>query len=264
MPLRLLYSFITLLFCTPSFATNVDSIASDTINNQVFILHTVEAGQGFYAIARRYGVEVKDIIDANPREGLFLEIGEIIRVPKGYIPKRAAEPVNSVHQTHLVVAGETLYSIAKLYKRKVEELRTWNSLPDNTIHAGQVLVVSRSMNTLPPPPKAPPLTNTPNRRVTPSQNGVSLVKETGMAGWIDSKYLDPQKSLALHKTAPVGTVVKITNNENSRSIYAKVIGTLPPTSDNENTIILISKSAADVLGVSRQRFPAIINYAVTQ
>ncbi len=43
---------------------------------------------------------------------------------------------------HTVAKGETLYRLSRQYGVSVEDLKTWNSLPDNTIHIGQQLVVS--------------------------------------------------------------------------------------------------------------------------
>ena len=44
--------------------------------------------------------------------------------------------------SHTVAKGETLYRLSRQYGVSVNDLKTWNSLPDNTIHVGQELVVS--------------------------------------------------------------------------------------------------------------------------
>jgi len=60
-------------------------------------------------------------------------------VPSG----EAAQPAPEIRY-HQVRAGETLYSIARRYGLKVEELRQLNKLtPDAIIHPGDKLVVSR-------------------------------------------------------------------------------------------------------------------------
>ncbi len=43
---------------------------------------------------------------------------------------------------HTVAKGETLYRLSRQYGVSVEDLKIWNSLPDNTIHVGQQLIVS--------------------------------------------------------------------------------------------------------------------------
>lgn len=44
---------------------------------------------------------------------------------------------------HTVSKGETLYSLSKQYGVRVDDLKLWNNLFDNTIHVGQKLVVSK-------------------------------------------------------------------------------------------------------------------------
>jgi len=42
---------------------------------------------------------------------------------------------------HRVLTQETLYSLARRYKVKVEDLKKWNNLPDDHIKIGQILRV---------------------------------------------------------------------------------------------------------------------------
>ena len=42
---------------------------------------------------------------------------------------------------HRVLTQETLYSLARRYKVKVEDLKKWNNLPDDYIKIGQILRV---------------------------------------------------------------------------------------------------------------------------
>ena len=45
---------------------------------------------------------------------------------------------------HTVEPGQTLYAISKMYEVKVEELKKWNNLKDNSIKAGETLIVGMS------------------------------------------------------------------------------------------------------------------------
>jgi len=51
------------------------------------------------------------------------------------------------------------------------------------------------------------------------------------------------KYQALHKTAPIGTVITVRNSYNNASIQVKVIGRLPNTGNNEKLIIKLSEAA---------------------
>src|SRR6185437_12024930 len=68
------------------------------------------------------------------------------------------------------------------------------------------------------------------------------ITENGMGAWVDDGSIKSDISLAMHKTAPAGTVIKITNPMNGRAKYVKVVGSLPNTDDNKAIIIKISKN----------------------
>ena len=75
--------------------------------------------------------------------------------PVLYVPKKPAAPVAaapvaaapaapaamvlSPNAKHIVQKGETLYSIARLYKVTVADLKTWNTKADDTARVGEVL-----------------------------------------------------------------------------------------------------------------------------
>ncbi|MEY4377776.1 MAG: rane-bound lytic murein transglycosylase, partial [Pseudomonadota bacterium] len=58
-------------------------------------------------------------------------------------PSTAAErPVRGPSQLrYRVQAGDTLYSLARRFEVKVEDLKRWNHLKGNTLQPGQKLVV---------------------------------------------------------------------------------------------------------------------------
>lgn len=77
------------------------------------------------------------------------------------------------------------------------------------------------------------------------------------SGWQDAKYY------ALMNNIAPGTIVRITNSVNSRTIYAKVLGELPPGKENEGLLIRISNAAAAELRVNEKepRFNAEVAYS---
>ncbi len=64
----------------------------------------------------------------------------------------------------------------------------------------------------------------------------------------------------LHRTAKVGSVMKIRNEMNGMEIYARVVGKLPATGDNNKLLIKISKAAFEQLRAVDARFPVEISY----
>ena len=87
-----------------------------------------------------------------------------------------------------------------------------------------------------------------------TESGISGVFKS-TSGWQDGKYY------CFHNTAPAGTIVKITNTINGKSIYAKVLDLIPDINQNAGLILHLSNSAAEELGVSGTRFDCSINYS---
>jgi len=84
------------------------------------------------------------------------------------------------------------------------------------------------------------------------------VVETGLGAPIDRSATD--KYLALHKTAPVGTIMQVKNAMNGQSVYVRVIGKLPDTGENANILVRLSPRAVQKLGTADSRFRVETNY----
>lgn len=100
-----------------------------------------------------------------------------------------------------------------------------------------------------------------NAFVTQSANKNNGVEEEGKAaafkstsGWDDGKYY------CLHNTAPSGTIVKITNKLNQKSIFAKVLDVIPDISQNKGIFLRLSKAGAEELDVTEEQFDAIVSF----
>jgi Lipoproteins len=92
-----------------------------------------------------------------------------------------------------------------------------------------------------------------NRQLTNEFGSAAIFKTT--SGWQDGKYY------CFHNTAEPGTIIKVTNNANGRSVYAKVLDAIPDIKQNAGLLLRISNSAADELGVSDTKFDCSISYA---
>jgi LysM repeat protein len=81
---------------------------------------------------------------------------------------------------------------------------------------------------------------------------VGVFKST--SGWQDGKYY------ALMNNATVGAIVKITDQSSGKSVYAKILGTLPDMKESVGLTIRISNAAAAELGEGEGRFNAQVSY----
>lgn len=92
-----------------------------------------------------------------------------------------------------------------------------------------------------------------NRSLENEFGAAAIFKTT--SGWQDGKYY------CFHNTAQPGTIVKVINNANGKSIYAKVLDAIPDIKQNTGLMLRISNSAADELGVGENKFECSVSYA---
>jgi LysM repeat protein len=94
-------------------------------------------------------------------------------------------------------------------------------------------------------------------RALENQFGTAAIFKT-TSGWQDGKYY------CFHNTAEPGTIIKITNNANGKSVYAKVLDAIPDIKQNAGLLLRISNSAADELGVTDSKFECSVAFAPTK
>ena len=213
-------------------------------------------------------------------------------------PAASAAP-GPVPARYTVRKGETLFGIANRYKLSPEELIKLNKLPAaGTVRAGQLLLLAAAEEATapakavrPPETEAVPTGKTPTAPApdkpaqvatvtpanpadreekkdereekperTPTRAGELLgrVVESGLGASIETS--TTEKYLALHKTAPVGTIMQVKNAMNGQSVYVRVIGKLPDTGENNNILVRLSPRAVQKLGTADARFRVETNY----
>jgi LysM repeat protein len=176
--------------------------------------------------------------------------------------------------SHTVKSGESLFSLTQKYGTSIEELIQWNALTSNNLKVGQSIKVGRTpvatevpvvgevknqTDTSSTPSKAE--ANVPKDEVTTpnTSGGFTNTKETGLAEVIPGTEAN-KKYLVLHRSAPVGSVIRVKNEENSLTIFARVVGGLPETGDNSKVLIKLSQAAFEQLKGVNARFPVEILY----
>lgn len=168
--------------------------------------------------------------------------------------------------SHTVKSGETLFSLSTQYGSSVEDLIKWNGLTSNNLRSGQVIKVGRAAEG----PAKVPVIGTPNvaastagmnTEPTPenTSGGFKNIKESGQAELIEGTG-GHKKYLVLHREAPVGSIMRVKNEENDITIFARVVGKLPETGDNSKLVIKLSQAAFDQLRAVNQRFPVEVLY----
>ena len=209
----------------------------------------------------------------------------VVEVPKKVEEKeKEAEPkadfVLSKTGVHKVEGRQSLYGIAVKYGVLMSDVRRWNNLGNDQLRTGQEIIVSENAYneylkksksdsvrltetkpaekiSLPMPIPAPSENgNLPEPKIA---NTGKRIIENGMAEVIDAMD-NGNKYLALHRTAPVGSLIQVKNVSNSQSIWVKVVGKLPSISVNDRIIIKLSARAQEKLSPSGRRFLSEISY----
>lgn len=268
--------------------------------------HVVQQSETLFAISKKYNVDIDRLAAVNHLQGYQIQVGQDLLIPVSTNPVQTQQPVTNTDPTkiyHTVAAGETLFAISRHYDVKVNQIRAWNTMTDNNLKPGQMIIVGEKKNNSNSAPVATPNTatqpaETPIEEIkhaapepsdenitastdpvvaenikkhkiedneylknknTSSDVKIEKVFETGLAELIVGSD-DTKKYLALHKTAPVGSILQVKNEMNDLSVFVRVIGKLPETGDTEKIKIRISKIAYEHLGAIDQRFPVEISY----
>lgn len=294
----------------------MDSLRSEQRGDSVLVIHEVEEKETLFSISQRYRSSVQSIVDLNELGSNQIEVGQIIAIL--FDDKaRKIDTVRAVEGFHLVIKGETLYSISKAYGIKLKDLRRLNELESNEISLGQLLRVSEEIAASNLEEEVVPVDTTTalaadkidtlagfsthlvqtgetlltiarekkvrfdsimkwnqltsdylrigqkllikeNELVEESLDSASLVTklddegfertyEVGIAAVISD--ISTKKYLALHRTLPIGTELKVRNLMNNLVVHVKVVGKLPNTGINRNLLLRLSQVAYDQLGI---------------
>lgn len=106
-------------------------------------MHRVQRGEVLSRIARRYGVSVKAIQQANQlRQPGHIRIGQTLKIPPGNGAAGSTGLRKVVLRVHTVRAGETLSAIARRHRVGVQAIAQLNRLDDrHLIKPGQKLKI---------------------------------------------------------------------------------------------------------------------------
>lgn len=282
-------AIISILFITNTFATisqdtiivplrmlnPTDSIEVIVQGSNKFLLHEVKPKQTLYSIAKYYGLEVSDLMYYNPTLKSGVKINQHIKIPIGSRDikwQRTSKTLSwrMIEVVYIVKPKDTVYKIAKTkFKMDLEVFRQLNNMTHDTLEIGDKVIVGWiDLDGIAPKVgvrawlpislyssykrlKANYLKNSRDTRK-------KEIKEKGPAAW--HKNQKGNNLYALHKTAPKGTILKVTNPLNNRSLYVEVVGRMQTAGYRFDTILVLSPGAAKALGGVNKNFRVDINY----
>ena len=296
--MRSFLAAICTFFSIQSFATTIDSVGVENNNGNQIIIHKVAPKESYYSIGRLYNVSPKDIISFN--NNISLNIGTLLKVPttRAYQSTPSVKSNSSTKEAskgdiieHKVEAKESLFSIARKFGSTVDNIKQLNNLTNINLSIGQVLKIKQgdsvkpAITTVIEETKAPaasvqvsktplplPQTQTavsetthvelPKPKARVGRLGVTERSEKGIAVAFEDEALDNGKMLALHRFAPVGTIIRVTNPMTDRVTFVKVVGKFTENESTKEAIIVLTKATADQLGALDKRFLVNIDYGM--
>jgi len=267
----------------------LDSVGTENINGKRYVIHKLAAKETYYQLSRIYGVPVNEIMEANNKKSL--RIGDLVRIPRvAAVETRPTLPTSSSNNTtptkrnnapvlinpnditeYKVGKSETLFAISRRFGISVPDIKRMNNLTSDSLREGQILKIPNHALPVEVPEvvEIQPIQdeieeNNPidDSAFKPNRYGIRETKEKGVGVWLNDLESDDHTSLALHKSAPIGTILKITNPMNRSVTFAKVVGKFNDNHDTQGAIVILSKSVASSIGILDKRFQVEITYGV--
>jgi LysM repeat protein len=281
MYIRLSVIILFISYSLNSFA-NSDSIGVENNKGKKLIVHKIEPKETYYSLARKYDVTPSSVIEFN--SNIALQPGKIVKVPteRPFIEENAPTSTITVSATYSIIdykvgPKETLYFIAKRFNTTIEDIRQLNNIQGSALSIGQTLKVRQGTLATPVPPAvaatAPELSLANKEEFEPvkteakvpsNRYGLRAISDRGAAIAIEDENIDGTKLLVLHRTAPTGTVMKITNPMTQKSTFAKVVGKFTENESTKDVIIIVTKATSELLGALDKRFQVYIDYGITE
>ncbi|RFS14275.1 LysM peptidoglycan-binding domain-containing protein [Emticicia sp. C21] len=220
-----------------------NAVADNTtdVKNTKLKTYKVVAGDKLFSVATKHKVKVWQLREWNKLTTDVLKINQVLVVEK---------PANLV----TIAAKEEKKEVAKP-KPVVSPVAAATKPKAPSAASGPAGDVEKTKPTNTVVTK--PLANKPQTPVPNAPTGKKY-SEQGIAEVIDAGS-STNKYLALHRTAPVGTLIKIANEANGQSVWVKVIGKLSGSGD---AIIKISPKAFEKLQPKDKRIRASLSYAL--
>lgn len=250
--------FTILIFSILSvFATPLDSIGTKTVDDKTYIIHQVEQGETLYRLKVKYNVSVEEIKAANNNTS-SLAIGQKVLIPTNI---KVKQPDSKI-KFHTVAPGETLYRVASTYEVSVDEVKKWNNLTSNSLSVGQKLQVSsgtlQSEQTVSEIKPLVKIEDTLAVSTTPTKPKKNLKRkaEIGSVSLGKTSVLNSKYHYCVHPSAPIGSLVVLTCNDNAKVILVKVVG----NAQVEGQILQVNKAVIESLGLEKESFSGSITF----
>lgn len=293
---RFLLIILFVCFNVNAFALKADSLYVISKNDKWYVMHTVKQGEDVFLLSRRYHVPPVMLANANEIDyQTVLKPGRTLLIPIGNYNQVSFKPSSAGYRNlyYRVGNNDNLSRISHFAGVQQQVMQQWNHLTDNTIQPGRVLSVGwilfDAIDAQPAPVataansktetakghkpdtmivirkgrKTDSLPKEQSLYLSQTDSGKNIMEEKGSVVFFGaaSKIKGTNMYFAFHNTARKGTIIKVHNPGNDKTVYVKVIGPLPETKQYYNSEIGINIGAKQALGISDDKGWVELSYA---
>jgi len=233
-------------------ATTTGVPASATATSKTFVvdaqgnkLHRIAPKQTLYAISRLYAVSTDDLKKWNKLASNEITVGDDLIVGVGSKPTTAPQYVPEMDD-----------DVASTQPASTAPVGVANTSPPLAEPVNRPSTASAGTSQ---PVVTASASSAPVERTVTGSGAISKVTENGLAEILENRS-DNNKYLALHKSAPIGTILQVKNVTNGQSVYVRVIGKLPEAETNDKVIVKLSTRAYQKLAAANNQFRVEVSY----
>ena len=266
---RIIEQFGLTKYDTETAVNMAEEIASNETSTTSGNSYTVVSGDSLYAIARKTGTSIQDLLSLNglnlnsiihPGQVLALssksvstETKQEESTPKEEKASAESAKQNSTGGTYTVVSGDGLYAIARKTGTAIEDLLSLNGLSLNsTIYPGQVLTLSASSESSANEETTSAEESSSSTQETPSEESAASSEQAATGGTYtvvsgDGLYAITRKTgtsiedllslngLSLNSTIYPGQVLKLSANSEAATAEESTESTTEETQEEATT-----------------------------
>ena len=266
---RIIEQFGLTKYDTETAVNMAEEIASNETSTTSGNSYTVVSGDSLYAIARKTGTSIQDLLSLNglnlnsiihPGQVLALssklasaETKQEESTPKEEKTSAESAKQNSTGGTYTVVSGDGLYAIARKTGTAIEDLLSLNGLSLNsTIYPGQVLTLSASSESSANEETTSAEESSSSTQETPSEESAASSEQAATGGTYtvvsgDGLYAIARKTgtsiedllslngLSLNSTIYPGQVLKLSANSEATTAEESTESTTEETQEEATT-----------------------------
>jgi len=205
--------------------------AQDAPQSAEYFYHTVQSGDTFYLLSKRYNVNLNELMQLNgASSATILHIGQKLKIPGSTSQTAPETTAPAGYSNYTVKAGDTLWSIANAHGLPMSELLEANKMNESTwLTIGQTILI--------------PVHNVPIKATPGEKYGEYL------DWWTEAQYV-----------VPVNSIFEITDFYTGKSFKAKRT-TGSGHADIETLTAADSEKMKEIWGgaYSWDRRPVIVN-----